>query len=124
RRQRRALVDVEPRLPAGAGPSRVEVRLVAEDAARHVADSERPHLAGQREQARGRERRVAVPDEQEAAAPGGPVLYAAAEHVGLDLEVLAERDERGVGDRELLVRGWHKRQGGGAGGHALPVCEG
>ena len=48
RRERRALVDVEPRLPARPGAARVEERLVAEDAARHLADAGRPHLPRQR----------------------------------------------------------------------------
>ena len=74
RRERRALVDVEPRLPAGAGAARVEERLVGEDAARHLADPGRANLARERGEARARERRVAVADEHQAPAPDRAVL--------------------------------------------------
>jgi hypothetical protein len=110
RRQRWALVDVEPRLPARAGAARVEERLVAEDAARDAADARGPHLPRQRREVSAGERGVAVADQDEAPAPDRSVLLAAAEHVGLEAERRAEGDQRRVGDRELLVRGGHERE--------------
>jgi hypothetical protein len=51
-----------------------------------------------------------VPDEQQVPAPRAALLDAAAEHVGLDAELLAEVDECRVGDGELLVRGRRERE--------------
>ena len=47
RRERRRLVDVERRLPAGRGAARVEPALVRDDASRHARDARRAHLLRQ-----------------------------------------------------------------------------
>ena len=111
RRERRRLLDVERRLPAGRGAARVEPRLVAEHASRSRARSPLARTwRASSGQIGGRERRVAVALEHEVALPGRCRPAGRAEDVGLDREGRAERGQRGVGDGELLVRRGQERQ--------------
>ncbi len=105
RRQRRRLVDVVRRLPTGPGTAGVEEGLVAEDAAGHVAEAAGVQLHREPAQVAGGERRVAVALEDQVAVPDAVDQLAVAEHGRLDPVGRPERDQGGVADGELLVRG-------------------
>ena len=49
-------------------------------------------------------------DEEQAPAPGRSLELTAADDVGLDPELGPEREQRRIGDRELLVRGGRERE--------------
>ena len=116
-------MDVERRLPAGRGAMQVEPRLVAEDPAAHRRDAVRAHLPREGSEIGRRERRVAVALEHEVADPPVAVLRPFAEDVRLDAKRGAERRQRRVRDRELLVRRWPQGQRGVVRVHDLAGVE-
>ena len=111
RRKRCGFVDVERGLPARRCAPGVEIGLVAEDGACDLANARRPDLPRKAGQAGLSECRVAVTLQDQRATPSRADQLALTENVGLDLVIGPERDERRVGDCELLVRGGSQREG-------------
>ena len=95
-------------LPARDHPARVEVRLVADDAAGDASDPEGPHAAGKRLEIGAGERGVAESLQHELAMPRRALELSVAEHVRLDPEVGAEVVECRKGEGELFGRGWQE----------------
>ena len=112
RRERRALVLVEGRLPAGADPDLVEEGLVADDRAGHACDPGVIHRAGEPADLRAGKRRVAVALQDQLAVPDRARLVALFAQLSRDRVARAEDRERRHGDRELLVRRRLQRDGG------------
>jgi hypothetical protein len=88
----------------------VEEGLVPDDVARHAADPLRVELRRQLQQVERRERWISVALEDDVAAPNGALELALTEHVGREAVARAQRQQAGVGDRELLVRRGDQRE--------------
>ena len=105
RRERRGLEAEVARLPTGRVPARVEVALVADDAARDAADSPGREVAREEAQVALLEGGVAVPDEDEVPSPDTAGEHSVADDLGSEAVAGAEEPERREGDSELLHRG-------------------
>jgi hypothetical protein len=97
-------------LPPRRAATRVEPGLVGDEAPGGAADAGRAHAPGQIGEAGTVEGRVAVAPEDEIPAPDRPVRPAFAQHLRARPERGAERDERRVGEYELLVGGGQERR--------------
>ena len=106
RRERRRFLDQVGRLPARDHSARVEVRLVADDAARHAPDAEGAHAARERRAGR-RGDRVGSPNPFSTSSPRHVVPSSApSPRTSVSIwNVGAEVVQRGEGEGELLGRG-------------------
>src|SRR5581483_3101756 len=109
RGQRPRRLAEEGRLPARRAAPPVEPRLVGDEGAGDATEAAGAQVAREGGEARPVERRVAAALQDEVADPGCALGMPLAEHVGAHPERRPERDERGVGERELLVRGGYVR---------------
>ena len=111
-RRQRWRLDAEVReLPAEPVASRVEVRVVPEDATRDAPNPRRRESPGHAVEVRSPERGVAVADEAEVAVPDAPRTRADADDLRAEPEVRPENPERRERNRELLGRGREERAG-------------
>jgi len=110
RRERRALVDVERRLPAGRDAPPVEPALVADDPSVDALEALAFQRNGEsREPVRG-EGRIAVALQVDVALPGLADELAAAEYLGREPVRRPQSAKRCERDRQLLVRGRLERR--------------
>src|SRR4029079_10179816 len=112
RRERRTLVLVERRLPAGADPELVEEGLVADDRAGHACDPRIVHRTGEPADLRAGACWVAGALQDQLAVPDRARSVALSAQFRRDRVARAEDRERRHGDREFLVRRRLQRDGG------------